>query len=984
MKPTKTLFVTAALILGAMGAQAADFVQNGNYLTVQLKQHQNYGPSQIRLQVVNDRIIRVQATAEQSFRSKQSLIIVPQSSKAKYKVEEQGDDLIITTAAMRAVLNEATGQITFYDLKDQVLLKEVAQGGKTFKPFTVPDREIGVDIAKVPEAQKHGWSWRALFDSPDNEAFYGFGQHQSEELNMKGKNEDLFQYNTKVSVPFVISNKNYGILWDSYSYSRWGNPDDYLQLNRAFKLYDKDGKEGQLTGTYVAKNGQKIVRGEDSIYFEYAMPETSEICNKTDKGGIQNLPKGFALNGSKVVYEGYVEAPTNSFYQFILYYAGYMKIYIDGKLVVPERWRTAWNPNSYKFETAIQKGKKTPIRIEWQPDGDVSYCGLRVAAPRSEAEKNQLSIWSEMSPDMDYYFIAGKNMDEVISGYRTLTGKAPVYPKWVLGFWQSRERYQSSKDIEENMKKFRDLKIPVDNIVQDWNYWKLDSWGSHEFEAARYPNPQAMLDSVHALHGRFMISVWPKFYDTVKNYKELDAKGWMYHQAIKDDIHDWLGFRGSFYDAYDAGARKMFWRQMDENLYTKYKFGIDAWWMDASEPNVRDCTPMWYRKALSGPTALGTSTEYFNAYSIVNADAIYNGQRIVNPNQRVFLLTRSGFAGEQRYSTATWSGDIATRWEDMRAQMTAGLNYSMAGLPFWGMDQGGFCVENRYVAAQQEFDKTGKENADLKEWRELQARWNQFGCFVPLYRAHGQWPLREVWNIAPADHPAYKTIVAYDKLRYRLMPYLYSMAGMVHLKDYTMMRGLVMDFNGDEKVLDIKDQWMFGSALMACPVGEYQKYSREVYLPKQKGWYDFYTGAYHAGGQTIVADAPYDKIPVFIPEGAIFPIGPEMQWSDEKKPELIDLYVYAGKDGSYALYEDEGTNYNYEKGKYAVIDFKYDDARKQITIGARKGSFDGMLQKRRFNIILVDQKKQQGVNLAKSPKGKVVKYVGQAMTVKLK
>jgi len=520
--------------------------------------------------------------------------------------------------------------------------------------------------------------------------------------------------------------------------------------------------------------------------------------------------------------------------------------------------------------------------------------------------------------------------------------------------------------------------------VQDWNYWKLDSWGSHEFEAARYPNPQAMLDSVHAMNGRFMISVWPKFYDTVKNYKELDAKGWMYHQAIKDDIHDWLGFRGSFYDAYSDGARKMFWRQMDENLYSKYKFGIDAWWMDASEPNVRDCTPMWYRKALSGPTALGTSTEYFNAYSIVNADAIYNGQRSVNPNQRVFLLTRSGFAGEQRYSTATWSGDIATRWEDMRAQMTAGLNYSMAGLPFWGMDQGGFCVENRYVAAQQEFDKTGKENADLKEWRELQARWNEFGCFVPLYRTHGQWPTREVWNIAPADHPAYKTIVAYDKLRYRLMPYLYSMAGMVHFKDYTMMRGLVMDFNGDDKIYNIKDQWMFGSALMACPVGEYQKYSRNVYLPKQKGWYDFYTGKHYAGGQTIVADAPYEKIPVFVPEGSILPVGPEMEWSDQKKPELIDLYVYAGKDGSYTLYEDEGTNYNYEKGKYATIDFQYDDAQKTLTIGARKGSFDGMLQKRRFNVVLVSGDNQQGISLAKAPKGKKVKYAGQAITVKLK
>ena len=368
----------------------------------------------------------------------------------------------------------------------------------------------------------------------------------------------------------------------------------------------------------------------------------------------------------------------------------------------------------------------------------------------------------------------------------------------------------------------------------------------------------------------------------------------------------------------------------------------------------------------------------------MNADAIYHGQRSVNPNQRVFLLTRSGFAGEQRYSTATWSGDIATRWEDMRAQMTAGLNYSMAGLPFWGMDQGGFCVENRYVAAQQEFDKTGKENTDLKEWRELQARWNEFGCFVPLYRAHGQWPTREVWNIAPEDHPAYKSIVYYDKLRYRLMPYLYSMAGMVHFKDYTMMRGLVMDFNGDDKIYDIKDQWMFGSALMACPVGEYQKYSRNVYLPKQKGWYDFYTGKYYAGGQTIVAEAPYEKIPVFVPEGAILPIGPEMEWSDQKKPELIDLYVYAGKDGSYTLYEDEGTNYNYEKGKYATIDFQYNDAQKTLTVGARKGSFDGMLQKRRFNVVLVQAQKNQGVSLDKAPKGKMVKYAGQTVTVKLK
>ena len=281
----------------------------------------------------------------------------------------------------------------------------------------------------------------------------------------------------------------------------------------------------------------------------------------------------------------------------------------------------------------------------------------------------------------------------------------------MLGFWQSRERYKTSQEIEETLGEFRKRHIPIDNIVQDWNYWPEDQWGSHQFEASRYPNPQAMLDSVHQMHGRFMISVWPKFYVNTDNYKKLDAKGWMYTQAVKDDIHDWVGpgYVAGFYDAYAEGARKMFWQQMDDALYTglalknggsklstlnsKLSSLIDAWWMDASEPNVRDCTPMWYRKALCGPTALGTSTEYFNAYSTVNADAIYNGQRntwkkIKNAAEpRVFLLTRSGFAGEQRYSTATWSGDIGTRWEDMRAQMTAGLNYSMSGIPFWGMDQ---------------------------------------------------------------------------------------------------------------------------------------------------------------------------------------------------------------------------------------------------------------------------------------------------------
>jgi len=1003
MRKLLCMMVSALLLTDV--SFAAEVQTSGNTVTIRPDGGQ---AKVICLEVMNDQIIRVRATSAEALPEKPtSLMIVPQTAPAKgsYTVSEEGETVVVKAKNVKAVVSKATGEVCFFDADGNQLLKE-AKDGKKFWDFTVPERELGMKTGiTVPEEQKHGLTWQMKFDSPDDEAFYGLGQHQSEEFNMKGKNEDLFQYNTKVSIPFVVSNKNYGILWDSYSYCRFGNPNDYLQLNRAFRLYDKQGNKGHLTGTYVDRMGKKLVRDEDSIYYEYGTPEKSEIALKTDNGGIKNFPKGFQLAGAHVTYEGFIEPKCcdggrcdckgkceckgkKELYQFILYYSGYIKVYIDGKEVVPERWRTSWNPNAYKFEVTMEKKKRVQLRIEWQPDGGEAYCGLRVAEPRSDEERGQLSVWSEMAKDMDYYFIAGENLDQVISGYRTLTGKASLYPKWVLGFWQSRERYKTSGEVEETLAEFRKRHIPIDNIVQDWNYWPEDQWGSHQFEASRYPNPQAMLDSVHAMHGRFMISVWPKFYVNTDNYKELDAKGWMYIQSPTDDIHDWVGpgYTNGFYDAYDPDARKMFWRQMDENLYTKYKFGVDAWWMDASEPNVRDCTPMWYRKALSGPTALGTSTEYFNAYSTVNADAIYNGQRSVwkgkQNEPRVFLLTRSGFAGEQRFSTATWSGDIGTRWEDMRAQMTAGLNYSISGLPFWGMDQGGFCVENRYVAAQQIFDRTGQENEDLKEWRELQTRWNQFGTFIPLFRSHGQWPLREIWNIAPDEHPAYKSFVYYDKLRYRLMPYLYSMAGWAHFKDYTLMRALVMDFNGDKEVENIGNQWMFGPALMACPVGYYKARNRSVYFPKQSGWYNLYTNEYIEGGQRLVVDAPYEQIPVFVREGSIIPFGPEMEWSDEKPAELINLYIYAGRDGAFQLYEDEGTNYNYEKGKYATIDITYDDASRTVSFGARKGQFPGMLKNRRFNVVLVTKDAPKPLNLD-NPEGMMVNYNGKAVSVQL-
>ena len=942
------------LIAGAVAAACgSDENQTEKGVTVQVKSGAENAPELVRLEVLGDKIIHVSATPESSFKDPESLIIVPGQTEVKYDVHENGDTTIVETSAIKAYVLSSTGEVWFTDKAGKMLLREQVGGGKSFQPIEVEGT--------------HGYSFRQVFESPEDEAFYGLGQHQADEFNYKGKNEELFQYNTKVSVPFVVSNKGYGVLMDSYSMMRFGNPADYKQLGDVFTLYDAQGVEGNLTGTYVPEHGETIVRDEPKLYFEYL------IEPKMEK--VVNLPEDFVFYNSNVTYEGAIEAAQTGDYQFILYYAGYTTVKVGGETVVPERWRTAWNPNAYKFTVHLEAGVRTPIKVEWQPDGWVSYCGLRVYDVVDPVQQAKHQWWSEMTKQMDWYFIAGDDMDEVISGYRTLTGKAPIMPKWAMGYWQSRERYKTSTEMIEALEGFRKRNIPIDNIVMDWSHWREDDWGGHEFDPERFPDPKAMVDSIHDLNGRMMISVWPKFYVETEHYKEFDEKGWMYTKAYEDGVRDWIGkgYLYGFYDAYAPEARELFWNQMYEHYYP---LGIDAWWMDASEPNIRDCTNMEYRKALCGPTALGSSTEFFNAYALVNADAIYNGQRGVDPDKRVFLLTRSGFAGLQRYSTATWSGDIATRWEDMKAQISAGLNFAISGIPYWTMDIGGFCVENRYVAAQQEWERTGKENADYKEWRELNTRWFQFGAFCPLYRAHGQFPFREPWEIAPEGHPAYESIVYYSKLRYRMMPYIYSLAGMTYFEDYTIMRPLVMDFMADANVLNVSDTYMFGPAFMVAPVYEYGARTREIYFPECEGWYDFYTGSYQEGGVRKMVDAPYDRMPLYVRAGSVVPFGPEMQWSDEKPAEVIDLYVYQGADGSFTLYEDENVNYNYEKGAYAMIGFSYDEASKTLKIGERRGEFPGMLKERTFNVIPVSK---AGKGAAQS-----VRYTGEAVEVSLK
>lgn len=918
MKKTAFLLIAGLFIAGCT---SRNWERTPEGVIVNLKGNET---RKILLEVINDRIIHVAASPVKYFSDDKSLSVIndTQVPGTQFEVTSDGQILCLSTSEIIACVTLETGQIIYYNSDSDVLLNEPEGGGKSFKPYSVE----GTD----------GYSMQQVFESHADEAFYGLGQHQSEEFNYKGLNEVLYQYNTKVSVPFIVSDKNYGILWDNYSLTKFGDPRDYSQIN-LFRLYDEAGNEGGLTATYLENSDPGkvfIKRRESEIDYE----------NLTT---IRNFPEDFPFYGSTVTWTGEIEPEETGLFHFRLYYAGYIKVFLDGEPVVEERWRTAWNPNTYKFRVNLEKGKRYPLRIEWKPDGGVSYIGLKALSPRPTEDQGSLSLFSEMGDQIDYYFIKGDNIDEVISGYRTLTGKAPIMPKWALGYWQSRERYRSQDELLDVVKEYRRRNIPIDNIVLDWSYWPVDAWGSHEFDPGFFPDPEGMVSEVHDLNAHIMISVWPKFYYTTEHFKEFDRKGWMYRQAVNDSIRDWIGrgYIGSFYDPYSAGARELFWTQMKEHLYTK---GFDAWWMDASEPDILSNASIEYRKKLSTPTALGPSAKYFNAYALVNAMGIYNGQRSVDPDTRIFILTRSGFAGSQRYAAATWSGDIGTRWEEMKAQIPAGLNFAMSGIPYWTFDIGGFCVESRYTRAEE-----GSE--DMEEWRELNTRWYQFGSFCPLFRSHGQYPYREIYNISPEGHPAYNSMVYYDRLRYYLMPYIYSLAGLTYFNDYTIMRAMVMDFGSDKKVKDIGDQYMFGPSILVAPVYEYKARSRPVYLPSSCGWYDLYSGKYFEGGREIVADAPYERMPLFIKEGSIIPVGPGINYTDEKPADPVTLYIYGGRDCAFTLYEDEGNNYNYENGAWSTIKFSYDDKNQQLTIGERNGEFEGMLKTRTIGIVWVTE-----------------------------
>lgn len=901
----------------------------------------------IKLEVITDDIVRVIAASRKDFVSAQSLITVDtKKDDLLWNVVALNGKVVLNTKRLIVEVNSKTGSVAFFNKNGEKILAEKDFGGRVFKSIIIDG--------------KPGYNLTQSFQTADNEGLYGLGQHQSGVMNYKGQQVDFFQNNTEIAVPFLISSKGYGILWDNYSLTKAGDIRPLHPLSD-FRLFSKDGQAGWLTASYANDKNkpQNIVteRAESKIDMEFLGDSKLQ------------LPDEFKAATGIVTWQGSIASDLAGLHQLKFTFGGSIKVWVNNKLVL-NRWRKAWNPAPALIPFNIKSSDKIPIRIEWIPEGGESYISVKWQEPLSVEEKNDFSFCSEAGKQIEYYFVYGKNMDSVISGYRYLTGKAPIVPKWALGFWQSRERYKTENEILSTVDEFRKRKIPIDNIVLDWSYWRQPEWGNQEFDETRFPSPDSMINVLHKkYHTQIMISVWPKFYEGITSYNDFNKNGWLYKRSIADRQRDWIaqGYVSTFYDAFNTEARTGFWNLINKKLYSK---GIDAWWMDASEPDILSNVSPEKRKLQMTPTALGSGAEYLNAYPLQNAKGIYEGQRLTNPNQRVFLLTRSAFAGSQRYAASVWSGDIGSTWDDMKHQITAGINYSMSGLPYWTMDIGGFVVPEK-------FEKPN--SAELEEWRELNTRWYQFGAFVPLFRAHGQYPFREIFNIAPENHPAYKSFIYYDNLRYRLLPYIYSLAGAAYHDNYTIMRGLPMDFPNDSSVLNIADEYMFGNALLVNPVYQYKQTNRNVYLPQGAGWYDFYSGKFYTAGQKINADAPYERIPLYVKAGSIIPFGQELQYTAEKKADTITLNIYTGADARFNLYEDEGSNYNYEKGNYSIIPIQYNEAAHTLTIASRKGSFEQMVSKRTFLINIISNAKSKSLDFKSYDK--IVRYDGKKTTV---
>ncbi|MBX3433682.1 MAG: DUF5110 domain-containing protein [Pirellulales bacterium] len=575
-----------------------------------------------------------------------------------------------------------------------------------------------------------------------------------------------------------------------------------------------------------------------------------------------------------------------------------------------------------------------------------------------QSESGRLVWTSEAGQAVDYYVCVDRQPDAMIAAYRRLTGAAPMFPRWVWGFWQCKERYSSQRELLDVLAGYRERKIPLDGIIQDWQYWKAGEWGSHEFEPSRYPDPAAMVDEIHRQGAHAIVSLWPRFDEGTDNHEELEAAG-AFYPPLYPNVYP-QGY-GKWYDPFCPTGRAVYWRQVSSRLAS---LGFDGWWLDASEAELGGN----WGQMRNLETAAGPGAEVYNAYPLMHTKAVYEGHRADIPEKRAFLLTRSAFAGQQRNAAVTWSGDIQGSWSVFSRQIPAGLNFVATGIPYWNTDIGGFFGGN----------------PNDPSYAELFTRWFQFGAFCPMFRVHGTGAGKEVWRF---DSSTQTILEDFIRLRYRLLPYIYATSWKVTHEGYTMMRPLVMDFFQDAKVFNVADQFMFGPALLASPVIHQGVQARDVYLPcgKEEGvaanaaWVDFWTGRKYSAGEVVNAPSPIAIMPLFVRAGSIIPLGPAVEYSSQQH-DPIELRVYSGADGDFILYEDEGDGYGYEHERYATIPIHWDDVARTLTIGARQGDFPGLDRDRRFHVVWVGPGHGVGIDAEESPDAELI-YSGDAVSV---
>ena len=720
------------------------------------------------------------------------------------------------------------------------------------------------------------------FHSSEDEYLYGLGQFQDGYLNVKGLTRRLTQVNTQISVPFIISSKGYGVMWNNYGLTNFNPAENQVKLVRSTEV----GKKETVNVTST-EGGRREVRQDNRFVAKVNIPEDGEYAILLDVG--QKMARRHNLD-------------------------------IDGKNYI--NLRNVWLPPTTSVIVSLKAGEHDfAATLEAGDRPSVYY----------KKVDNKTTFHSPVAECVDYTVFVG-NADQVISSYRKLTGNTPMLPKWALGYIHCRERFNTQAELLATADRFRAEGIPIDMIVQDWQYWGKYGWNAMRFDEGRYPDPAQMTAKLHEMDMRLMISVWSKIDHNAELGKEAAAKGYYIPGTT------WIDF-------FNKEATEFYWKNMSERLLQPY--AIDAWWQDATEPENDDLAG----RRINNQKELGD--RYRNIYPNLVSQTVYEGLRKDDPQRRGMIFTRSGFSGIQRYASVLWSGDVGHDWQTLRYQISAGLGFNAAGLPWWTYDAGGF-----FRPYDQYTNKT---------YIEQMLRWVQVSTFLPLMRVHGYTSNTEPWNYGAE---AQKVITDYIKLRYRLLPYIYSQVAKVSFDGSTLMRPLVFDFAHDKRALEQDVEYMFGESMLISPVCAGGVNEWQTYLPEHDaGWYDFWSGKRFNGGEQVTTSVSIERMPVFVKGGSILPIGEERQHVGEKSDAPIEIRVYPGRDAQFELYEDEGDNYNYEQGAYSIIGFKWDDKKQILSIANRQGEYQGMPQSREF-VVTMNGTKQ------------VIKYVGKRVTVK--